>query len=80
MKASASNAMTHTKINVAPINMTHHKVAIDTAAGPAVSRVDNGPVQPDSPTASPLATIGRVNQQPCRRVAFCRSDAAEKRE
>jgi len=42
---------TNAKRAAAPATITHHKVAIEAAAGPVGSSADSGPLQPDSTAA-----------------------------
>src|SRR6516162_803767 len=48
---STKRTKTNAKRAAAPAAITHHKVAIEAAAGPAGSSADSGPLQPDSVAA-----------------------------
>lgn len=47
------------KMIAEPASITHHKVAMEAAAGPAGSSVDKGPAQPASIAAASAASAAR---------------------
>ena len=57
-KDSSGSAVTRTSSTADPPSMSHHKVAIDVAAGPAGSSVESGPLQPAKTTVVNVTTSG----------------------